>query len=107
MSGDTTVLAILATVLSGVGGAGMLMLRSQQSQTARLLDDVLATNKALREALARMGERFRDHLEDDRLSADMIEDIHRAVVGAKRTSEYSIEREKIRARNRPNGGEGT
>lgn len=82
----------------------MLMLRAQQAQGARLLDDVLATNRALRETLARMGERFRDHLEEDSLTADMLEDIHREIVGAKRTSEYTIEREKIKARNRPNGG---
>lgn len=88
---DTTVLAVLAAVLSGVGGAGMWLLRS-------LLSDVLATNRALRATLVSMGQRFRDHLDDDRLTADMIEDLHRHVIGDKRTSEYAIEREKIRGR---------
>lgn len=91
MSPDTTALAILATVLSGVGGAGLWLLRS-------LLTDVLATNHALRDTLARMGQRFRDHLDDDRLTADMVEDIHREVVGPKRTSDYGEARRAIRER---------
>lgn len=98
---DVTALGILATVISAVGGAGAWLLRT-------LLSDVLATNRALRTILGDMGRRQEEIAEYTRLQCDMLEDIHREVVGERRTSDYEIAREEIRRRwstRRDNTGE--
>ena len=92
---DATILGVLTLVLTSVGGAGMWILRS-------LLTDVLSTNRALREALVSMGQRMALHMADDQVTSNMIEDIHRELLGPKRTSDYG----EARAMARGNGQKG-
>lgn len=75
-------LGLLALVLAGLGAGAKLVLLP-------LVADLLATNRALREAMVSQGQRMTDVALDVRTIGDMVEDIHREVVGAKRTSDYA------------------